>query len=1122
MPLTPEQKARLERQRKLRGATQPPNGNVLANQTGILRPEIQVEKEAIQREALQQPVEEVTPVVESAAQIRARQTREALARQEEFEEGVPPQTIDTQRTQRQAMIGEERKQIQREQIATDAAVAAERERTQRGLEQTRLLPEEVPFGQRPPSETRIPEEVAPEETEEQRLQRANDIFNLWNVTSDDPRYDPSLDTNGDGVINQLDLPTPLSPEERGLRETRLVPPEPTPEERGLKETRLVPPEPTPEERGLEETRLVPPEPTPEERGLEETRLVPDTDTRQRESLGIPSPHTTAREEWMLRQEEQLRALDEDDTTSPPNQRTEDAANTEFEAGETGEDTSGAPRDGDGNIDPDALMLKLQGAFQTGGYDLFFEELDRLNANYSTVAGTTNTDIEDAASPEEAVDAAVASTDEGPDVRTLAEMIAGDLASFDPEAYAALRRESFQAKVDEGLVRLARRFAMEIDPDSGEAEVRFSEYMAQVAQQASDLEATIQQEINAIQQGNIQSITQLLSVTGQQDLANEQLNLSEAQVFGGEAFLSLNDLRVKKMPPQYEGNPEAFSQADPVGFKKWIAEIEGKFLRETGRMPSDQEIERLMQGHTVVGRPTLEYQRMVQEDRQFYETVDIEKGLAVGMIEFGGEFVETLANKEFQEGAQQFDETMAAKLRELGFEEDQIKEMIRASRVQTENSTRQLAFDIASNMAALTGKTGFGTEEVTSGMFGVDSANMLSRMEGEGLEITDENIQEQPEYQALLKFGATLMGRDITEGEALALLRGEALTMDGVPTLEARQLAATVTLAQMDQFVEIDRIAKEYDIEDRKLVYYIEQSDRQWNLSIGNVAQVFDLPEDEFRNWRYNLDARLRGVTDPVERGVIEKEAMNQFVEDHPDISMGDFINANDLHNETVTTQNEALANSLNLDYAQTDAAVQELGISSDVKAAVWGALPELDEAMETVTHSKASNRFHEQHPGLKAEIDRLITDNFGPLALGDVEDETTRIGIAQEISQQLTDPNTDIGREGMEKLKALMQREFNGIVTDDNLENFLYQYVNSYKNPSGDSSDGYGITIKWLPPNWVGNLETETQELLVSILNGAPFSPQFQQNVNPWNQLITSIGQMTPWIVQAFFGGRGG
>ncbi|MBU2346605.1 MAG: hypothetical protein KJ888_20640, partial [Gammaproteobacteria bacterium] len=590
---------------------------------------------------------------------------------------------------------------------------------------------------------------------------------------------------------------------------------------------------------------------------------------------------------------------------------------------------------DGNFDAGEATEKLAAAFEEGGFEKYFEEADKLVAATSTEAGSEPTEIETAGTSEEAVTAAVPDITQ-PDPDTVANNLAAGM-DFDPESYAQSRRDSFQKQVDEGAMRLARRFALEIDPNSGEAQKFFENYYAQVASARNDLEASIATETAQIQQGNLAAVTGLIGTQGNLNIQKAQLSQRATELFGGEGTATLSSLGVPSMPDKYE-KPDAFADADPKGFKQWINKIETSFFKENGRMPTDGELESLANGQAVVGKPTLAYQELVQRNQEFLATQRLEREVATGMITFAGMDTPTasLDRERFTETQREFDALQARQAQEwadkLGLDEAQVEDMLKTSAFQRDQTARMNSFSIASQMAELTGVAGFGTEDVTANTFGIQTDSIPEEVLS-----NNQALAQRPEFRALQQAARDLTGRELSGDQALSILRGDSVRMQGIPTLQSRQLAAEVTRSNQQYALDVERIAAENGLAADQLEMAMDQDARAWNQQTGRVSEEFGIPTDRYRTWKFGLDKQLLRAGTEQERQGILADSIEQFMEANPDLDVnaGDLIAANDMFDRLYGNDQLNIARQRGMQDEQWKLAKEQADLMQDQQEAVW-------------------------------------------------------------------------------------------------------------------------------------------------------------------------------------------
>jgi len=175
---------------------------------------------------------------------------------------------------------------------------------------------------------------------------------------------------------------------------------------------------------------------------------------------------------------------------------------------------------------------------------------------------------------------------------------------------------------------------------------------------------------------------------------------------------------------------------------------------------------------------------------------------------GGKMIKTIDRERFEETKTQFDETLeleAAKWADqFGLDEAQTTAVIRQIEHTMAESTRKLSSEIGAQWAAITGRSGTGTEDMSALDFGVDVSGITAT--------SPEDLLDTPQGMALASSFEAMMGRAITDNELMSLAGGGDVTIEGVPTLEARRFAAEVTNQTLDRMNQYAAIAAQNELD----------------------------------------------------------------------------------------------------------------------------------------------------------------------------------------------------------------------------------------------------------------------------------------------------------------------
>ena len=333
--------------------------------------------------------------------------------------------------------------------------------------------------------------------------------------------------------------------------------------------------------------------------------------------------------------------------------------------------------------------------------------------------------------------------------------------------------------------------------------------------------------------------------------------------------------------------------------------------------------------------------------------------------------------KFYETVRQFNKELGNRINEFaaqfGLSELETAASIRKVNTDIVNQTRELSNQIAMSWADITGIAGDMTGTINLNDLGIPAA-----------EFSEEDRNLPPEYLAQTKIGkaiadsfSAMTGQQITLDQLKAIADGEDLTVEGMPTLESRQIATAITMQNLDRMNKYAAIADENDLELERFETAKEQADRQWYLTIGDVSETFGLNNDAFRDAKYQYDKMFDPLSaDPDKNGTNNPDLIHAATEKAREIYLSssgvafgddryDEVNqdfrekwsqANDVFDNTHANQLKDIARQNKFEEDKFRRANEQADMQEEKYEEVWGALMGARDKDPTTINLYNSNR----------------------------------------------------------------------------------------------------------------------------------------------------------------------
>ena len=495
--------------------------------------------------------------------------------------------------------------------------------------------------------------------------------------------------------------------------------------------------------------------------------------------------------------------------------------------------------------------------------------------------------------------------------------------------------------------------------------------------------------------------------------------------------------------------------------------------------------------------TLQINQQAREFTQSQTAILTQAMTGIGnLYEARRQFNETLGmtQQQFDETVRQFNDTLAIQLREIGMEETQVAAVVRQIDAQIKNSSLATSAQIAQDWANITGEVGTGTEDINAAFLGVDTTipdNLTTEQRAAKRASIEEDIR--------LSFQA-MMGREPTTQELSAMYAGNAVSVQGVPTLKARELGLQVMLQNQERVAKYAAIADEHGLNRDTFNQAVEESDRQWAVQIGNVAGQFGIDQDRFAVARFVLDNRVDAIMLNPALSMSEKNAQidRAILEVGDEFFQGEqpqWMQANNLFDETHGNAQRQIAMASGMGLDQFLSAQRQADDVETRLDAVWAGAMETQEANirdvlpDVVTEGKQTYIPLNRGAGAEAR------QEFGKYLMRLTDTQTAELRAAEGDATRTAAILRDIRSsdpEAYEELKNSMSAVLTGgqgFFTDPQFDIVLAKFIAAGEGDRLQIGVGaVGDSFSYTPHNWFAGLSDEKLESLLSTM-GAGLSP---------------------------------
>ena len=346
-----------------------------------------------------------------------------------------------------------------------------------------------------------------------------------------------------------------------------------------------------------------------------------------------------------------------------------------------------------------------------------------------------------------------------------------------------------------------------------------------------------------------------------------------------------------------------------------------------------------------------------------------------------------------------------------------------------------------------------------------------------------------------------------------------MSVQNMPTLESRQLAATITQQNMERVAKYDQMADELGLQRDSFTEGVSQADRAWNQETLRVSEQFGIDNNTFRIAKTRYDSLLSSGIDPNQATVqIVKEFATYGI-----TNGGDFLSASDQFDRLWGAQKTAIAQQLDMDAQQFQIGLKQADDQEQRTSAIWGSI--LDDRNVLTTDIDFSNG---ANTALLNASEGLINEILATTPTAEGFDSFFQMADNPEALAS----NLDINSPASVAIRDILKQSY-GDVTDAQLKNYIVSYISGDKSAGstavadarrelqaieagGGGYSGYddadrdrndrirelndvihaqigehgGITLEHVDPAWVLQMDGEKMQALFALLNGGNVTPE--------------------------------
>lgn len=275
--------------------------------------------------------------------------------------------------------------------------------------------------------------------------------------------------------------------------------------------------------------------------------------------------------------------------------------------------------------------------------------------------------------------------------------------------------------------------------------------------------------------------------------------------------------------------------------------------------TDAEVQDILSGQTVTlagAAPTQETRRLAELARQFDEEIkmrslenttrltDISTNATIEANRLGMEDRELKQawggfSIEMRQRMKEFSKTNGLNSAQSAATIADIEGRLQLSQDSLEQEIIEFAARNQLDLAQLTGQTAIG------GVITADELGLPLGVVELAPGVVDFDVMG-PRIATLQDAFKVATGQEISSQDALAMLGGEGQEVEGLPTLAAKSLAATITAQQMDRAADLSKFAREYGLDHLAFKRASLESDRAFEEISATVSAEHGLDAKKFK------------------------------------------------------------------------------------------------------------------------------------------------------------------------------------------------------------------------------------------------------------------------------------
>jgi len=446
----------------------------------------------------------------------------------------------------------------------------------------------------------------------------------------------------------------------------------------------------------------------------------------------------------------------------------------------------------------------------------------------------------------------------------------------------------------------------------------------------------------------------------------------------------------------------------------------------------------------------------------------------------------LSKEQFDETIRQFNENLEIALQKLGLDKQTTAAAIKQINADIRNSTLATSATIATEWADVLGQVGVEDTEMNVALLGLPEGSSA------------EDIRDG--------FFA-IMGRAPTEQETMALQQGGTISVKSVPTLRARELGLKVLLQNQERVAKYAQLADELELDRDKFGQAVEESDRQWAVTIGNVAEQFGLSDETFTMAKFILDHRVDKIffsegLSPDEKQAAVNVAIQEVGSDFFPTEQAKWLQANRVFDETHGNSNRTIARSFGMEAERFVDGNRRANLEEKRMTDVWAGIMESEAVNvrdlypyegEYDSEGRAIDSRLNTNSGVGQTAWREVTKFLWNLPeelhdrfQGDVDAQMATLRVLKEDGSIDPVVYRDF-KEAMEE--SLLEGQ--GFFTDAQFDVALRAFIAGGMSDSGNvilESDEGVDAFTYTPHNWFGELGEEKRKTLIAVLTGSGLS----------------------------------